>query len=128
MTILCVDNHPILLKGLIQNVQSIVPDALVYGFARAQETMEFAERHGCDVLFCEIELYHNGGIRLAEQIRQRFPQANIIFVTVCSEKEHAREVMRLRPSGYLIKPVTREQIAEELRNLRYPVAQDSRCV
>ena len=41
--------------------------------------------------------------------------------TVCAEKEQAKEVLRLRPSGYLTKPATREQIAEELRNLRYPV-------
>lgn len=125
MTILCVDDHPVLLKGLIQDIRSILPHAQVYGFERAAETLAFAEKQGCDVLFCEIELYHSGGIRLAEQIRQRFPQANIIFVTVCSEKEHAREVLRLRPSGYLTKPVTREQVAEELCNLRYPVASEA---
>ena len=79
------------------------------------------------MLFCEIELYNHGGIRLAEQIKALFPRANIIFVTVCSEKEHAKEVLRLRPSGYLIKPATREQIAEELRNLRYSVSDVLLC-
>lgn len=121
MTVLCVDDHPLLLRGLVKAVSCAAPGADVRGFTNSQEALAYAEQHGCDVLLCEIELYHHGGIRLAEQIRQRFPRANIIFVTVCSENEHAREVLKLRPSGYLTKPVTQEQIAEELRNLRYPV-------
>jgi len=119
--VICVDDHPVLLKGLVKNVRSSVPQAEVYGFTAAEEALSFSLAHGCDVLFCEIELYQRSGIWLAEQIRQRFPMANIIFVTVCSEKEHARDVFRLRSSGYLTKPATRGQIAEELRNLRYAV-------
>lgn len=49
------------------------------------------------------------------------PRANIIFVTVCSENEHAKAVMRLKPSGYLTKEATNAQIQEELKNLRYPI-------
>ena len=121
MTVLCVDDHPVLLRGLKENVGLAVPGADIHGFTNGKDALSYAQGHGCDVLFCEIELYNHGGIRLAEQIKALFPRANIICVTVCSEKEHAKEVLRLRPSGYLIKPATREQIAEELRNLRYPV-------
>lgn len=121
MTVLCVDDHPVLLRGLEENVHLAVPDADVYCFSNARDAMSHAEQYGCDVLFTEIDLYHCGGIQLADWISKKFPRANIIFVTVCSEKEYAREVLRLRPSGYLTKPATREQIAEELHNLRYPV-------
>ena len=44
---------------------------------------------------------------------------NIIFHTVCDEKEHAREVMQIKPSGYLVKPAQKEQLAFELNHLRY---------
>ena len=121
MTVLCVDDHPVLLSGLEQNVRLAAPGADIHGFTNSKDALSYAEGHGCDVLLTEIELYNHGGIRLAEQIKALFPRANIIFVTVCSEKEHAEEVLRLRPSGYLTKPATREQIAEELRALRYPV-------
>lgn len=121
MTVLCVDDHPVLLSGLEQNVRLAAPGADIHGFTNSKDALSYAEGHGCDVLLTEIELYNHGGIRLAEQIKALFPRANIIFVTVCSEKEHAEEVLRLRPSGYLTKPATREQIAEELRDLRYPV-------
>lgn len=122
MTVLCVDDHSVILNGLEQDVRAAVPQADIHSFTNGSDALAFAQEHGCDVLFCEIELYKHGGLRLAEQIRAMYPRANIIFVTVCSEKEHAKEVLRLRPSGYLTKPATREQIAEELQNLRYPVS------
>ena len=44
---------------------------------------------------------------------------NIIFLTVCDEKEHAKEVFKIKPSGYLVKPANKEQLESELKNLRY---------
>ena len=45
---------------------------------------------------------------------------NIIFFTVCDEKEHAKEViMKIKPSGYLVMPAKKEQLEAELKNLRY---------
>lgn len=121
MQVICVDDHPVLLEGLVKEVQSVLPTANVSGFTKAAKAYDFAERSGCDVLFCEIALYANGGMTLAERIREKFPHANIIFATVCSEKEFAKNVLQIRASGYITKPVTRRRVEEELRNLRYPV-------
>jgi YesN/AraC family two-component response regulator len=38
---------------------------------------------------------------------------------VCDEKEYAKEVMKIKPSGYLVKPAKKEQLEAELKNLRY---------
>lgn len=116
------DDHPVLLRTLKDSARCALPHSAVYAFTKAGEAIACARRHGCDVLLCEIELYGQSGMLLAEEIQRVNPKVNIIFVTVCSEKEHAREVLRLKPSGYLTKPATREQIIRELRELRYPVA------
>ena len=121
MQIICVDDHQVLLDGLVNTVQHLVEKADVRGFLKAKDALAFAKKNGCDILFCEIQLYANGGMTLAEQIRKHFPRANIIFTTVCSENEHAKEVMDVRLSGYITKPVTKAKIREELYNLRYPV-------
>ena len=121
MQIICVDDHPVLLDGLVNTVQHLVQNADVRGFMKAEDALTFAIQNGCDILFCEIQLYANGGMTLAEQIRKHFPRANIIFTTVCSENEHAKEVMDVRLSGYITKPVTKVRVMEELHNLRYPV-------
>ena len=121
MTVMCVDDHPILLNGLKTSVQRMYPDADIYDFTKVNEALACAQEHGCDVLLCEIEMYSQNGMRLAEKIKKINPRVNIIFVIVCGEREHAREVLKLKPSGYLTKPATQEQIMQELRELRYSV-------
>ena len=94
----------------------------VQAFLSTAPALRYAEEFGCDVLLCEINPPRLEGLFLAEKIKALNPKVNIIFVTVCSESEHAREVLRLKPSGYLTKEATNGQILEELQNLRYPVA------
>ena len=121
MTIVCVDNTPIMLQSLKENAQSAYPDANVQTFLSEAPALEYAEAFGCDVLLCEINPPRLEGLFLAEKMKKLNPRLNIIFVTVCSESEHARAVMRLKPSGYLTKEATGDQILEELQNLRYPL-------
>ena len=59
------------------------------------------------------------GLALAKSMKILNSKVNIIFLTVCDEKEHAKEVMKIKPSGYLVKPANKEQLAYELNNLRY---------
>ena len=119
MTVVCVDDHPIMLKGLSKNIRQILPDAMIGAFANAEEAMAFSEQNGCDVLISEIELSGMDGLTLAQRIKRFNSKVNIIFLTVCDEKEHAKEVMRIKPSGYLVKPAKVEQLEAELKNLRY---------
>ena len=119
MTIVCVDDHPIILKGLSQNIQHIMPDAAVHAYGRGEEALAFVTENGCDILISEIELCGTDGLTLAKSVKELNPEVNIIFLTVCDEREYAREVLKIKPSGYLVKPAKKEQLEFELRNLRY---------
>ena len=119
MTIVCVDDHPIMLRGLSHTIRQLFPEADVTAFEGANEAMEYVREKGCDILISEIELYGVNGLTLAKEIKRLNPRVNIIFLTVCDEKEYAREVLKIKPSGYLVKPASREQLEAELKNLRY---------
>lgn len=122
MTIVCVDNTPIMLQSLKENAEKAYPSADIQTFLSAGPALDYTVKHGCDVLLCEINPPRLEGLFLAEKVKELNPKVNIIFVTVCSESEHAKAVMRLKSSGYLTKEATNAQILEELQNLRYPVA------
>ena len=119
MRIVCVDDHPIMLQGLTQSIQKILPDATVYSFQRAEDALSYITENGCEILISEIELCGTDGLTLAQKVKNLFPTVNIIFLTVCDEKEHAREVLKIKPSGYLVKPANPNQLEFELKNLRY---------
>jgi YesN/AraC family two-component response regulator len=119
MTIVCVDDHSVILKGIKQSVEQILPNARIAAFTNADDALGFAQEKGCDVLISEIELCGVDGLTLAKRVKQVNPRVNIIFLTVCDEREHAKEVFQIRPSGYLLKPAKKEQLELELNNLRY---------
>ena len=119
MTIVCVDDHSVMLQGIRQSVEQIMPDASIAAFANADDAIGFANENGCDVLISEIELCGVDGLTLAKKVKKMNPKVNIIFLTVCDEKEYAQEVFNIKPSGYLLKPAKEEQLEAELKNLRY---------
>ena len=121
MIVICVENTPIMLQNQKENAEKAYPYADVRAFRTAELALQYAETVGCDILLCEINPPRLEGLFLAEKIKNITQKVNIIFVTVCSESEHAKAVMKLKPSGYLTKEATNEQILEELQNLRYPV-------
>ena len=119
MTIVCVDDQPVMLRGLTKSLRKLSPNAEIKTVGCAEDALKFIRQNGCDVLIPEIELYGMDGLTLAKQVKQINPKVNIIFLTVCDEREHAKEVFRLKPSGYLVKPANPEQLEIELTNLRY---------
>ena len=70
MTVVCVDDHPVMLKGLSKSVEQILPDATIGAFANAENALRFAEEKGCDVLVSEIELSGVDGLTLAKKIKK----------------------------------------------------------
>ena len=68
MTIVCVDDHPITLKGLSQNITQILPNAQTHAFSRGDEAFDFVKNNGCDVLISEIELIGMDGLSLAKSV------------------------------------------------------------
>lgn len=108
-----------MLKGTKRSIEQILPNASIAAFTNADDALSFTKKNGCDVLISEIELLGVDGLTLAKSIKKINPKVNIIFLTVCDEKEYAKEVLKIKPSGYLLKPAKREQLETELNNLRY---------
>ena len=76
MTIVCVDDHPIMLRGLYQNIKNLFPNAKVNTFESSDEAYDFVKANSCDVLISEIELRGDNGITLANKISPTVFQKN----------------------------------------------------
>ncbi len=123
LNVLCVDDSRLTLLSLRRKIGCIVPEARVTACRNARQAVDSARKNGCDVLLTELDIggSETGGLELARRIREINPNVNIIFVTVASEWEHAKDVLQVRPSGYVRKPFNQEELAGEFANLRYAV-------
>ena len=119
MRILCVDDEPLMLQMLEMAVREAQPDADITAFSKQTDLLNEAKANGCDIAFLDIHMRGMNGVELAKELKAVNPKMNIIFVTGYSE--YTGDAMRLHASGYIMKPVTAEDVAHELSDLRFPV-------
>jgi len=123
MIILAVDDERRALNTLIQAIQSAVPEASVEGHFAVKDSLDFAKANKVDVAFLDIQMPEMNGLLFAMNLKEINPKTNIIFVT--SYSKYALDAMELHPSGYVMKPATKEKVELELKNLRFPVLSES---
>lgn len=70
------------------------------------------ESSGFDLYILDVMMPEMTGIQLAETIRGRGGQAEILFLTV--SREYAVDAFAVRASGYLLKPVSKAGFDEEV--------------
>ena len=119
MRILCVDDEPLMLKMLEMAIRDAKPDADITAHKKQADLLEDARKNGCDIAFLDIHMRGMNGVERAKALKEVNPKMNIIFVTGYSE--YAGEAMSLHASGYIMKPVTKEKIKQELEDLRFPI-------
>ena len=122
MKIIAVDDEQIALEGLVRSIKKAAPDAQVEGFRKPRLALDFAEAHGFDVAFLDIEMRSMNGIDCAKRLLAIKPQGNIIFTTGYSD--YTLEAFGIHASGYVLKPVTPAKIEQELASLRFPVQEN----
>ena len=124
MRIIALDDEELALEGLMDAIRGCAPDAELHGFSYAEDVLAFIETHSCDVAFLDVEMAGLNGVELAEQLKLRNPDVNIIFATGFSA--YQSPAFDLHASGYLMKPITAEKVKKELDNLRRPVPESKR--
>ena len=119
MKILCLDDEALALKMLEMCIKQVKPDADISAFDNQNELLEYAGKNGCDVAFLDIHMRGMDGIEVAKRLKKINPKMNIIFVTGFSE--YKGNAMDMKASGYIMKPVTKEEVKRELSELRFPI-------
>ena len=119
MRILCLDDEELALQMLEMCVKKAKPEAEVWSFDDQDALLEDAEESGCDVAFLDIHMRGMNGVEVAKRLKDINPKMNIIFVTGFSE--YKADAMDMKASGYIMKPVTVEEVKEELDNLRFQI-------
>lgn len=119
MNIIAVDDERAALWLIEQVLRDVAKDAQVACFASAEQALAHAREAQVDIAFLDIEMDGMNGLALAKRLKDIQGRMNIIFVTGYSA--YSVSAFDLRASGYVLKPIDPQRVAEELQNLRYPI-------
>ena len=113
--ILLVDDQPLLRQGF-GLVLSGEEDLLVVGEAGdGIEAVHRAEEMAPDVVVMDVRMPRSTGIEAARRIRERLPDTKVIMLTVSDSEEDLYAAVKAGASGYLLKEVSIEELADAVR-------------
>ena len=116
--VIMVDDRKIFLTGALPILEEVLPNAIIMGFTRPSEAIEFAKANRIALAFLDIEMGKMNGFELCRMLLEINPRTNIIFLT--AYMEYSLDAWSTGASGFLLKPITAENVRLQLKNLRYP--------
>ena len=122
MNILLVDDEIPALCELRDAVTSVLPNARIYDFSKAQKAMDFSETTPVDIAFLDINMRFMDGIIMAKKLLSLYPDCNIIFCT--GYTEYALDALNTYCSDYILKPVSQEKVKKATEHLRHPISEE----
>ena len=116
MIAIAVDDEALMLGALVAAIEESSDISAVTKFSDCEEALEFVRGNAIDVAFLDINMRGMGGLALAEKILETRPNCKIVFCT--GYEEYAIPAFKLHASGYLMKPISAEDVQVEIDNIK----------
>lgn len=116
MIAIAVDDEPLMLGALTKAIKTSDDIGSVADFTSCEEALDYVKNMPIDIAFLDINMRGMGGLSLAEKIITLCPTCQIVFCT--GYEEYAIPAFKLHASGYLMKPVSAEDVQTEIDNIK----------
>ena len=116
MIAIAVDDEALMLGALVAALEASPDITEIAKFSDCEAALNFAKNTHVDIAFLDINMRGMGGLALAESILAARPDCKIVFCT--GYEEYAIPAFRLHASGYLMKPISAEDVQGEIDNIK----------
>ena len=116
--VIIVDDRKIVLSGALPILEQTMPNALIMGFTRPSEAIDYAKSNRIALAFLDIEMGKISGLDLCRTLLKINPRTNVVYLT--AYVSYSFDAWSTGACGFMLKPITPEGIQKQLKNLRYP--------
>ena len=116
MIAIAVDDEVLMLGALSSAIKASPDVTQVAEFSSCEDALEFVQNNTVDIAFLDINMRGMGGLDLAKRIVSACPDCRVVFCT--GYEEYAIQAFKLHASGYLMKPISAEDVQEEIDNIK----------
>lgn len=103
ITILIVDDHPIVLKGIHALLSSSFPRASIMDAAGVGEAEEILMRHDVDIMITDLDLNGESGTTLIRHVRDIRPATQVVVYTMHEEPWSVSEIDSMDVEAVVMK-------------------------
>ncbi len=113
--VLIADDHALFRRGLEMVLEEEDDIDLVGQASDGTEAVAVAGESLPDIVLMDIRMPKSSGIEACRGIKEVAPSAKIVILTISDEEEDLFEAIRAGASGYLLKDIPLDEVAEAVR-------------
>jgi DNA-binding NarL/FixJ family response regulator len=113
--VLIVDDHALFRRGLQMVLEGETDIDVVGEAGDGQEAIERSESTTPDVVLMDVRMPKRSGIEATRTIKDTLPSTKILMLTISDEEADLYEAIKAGASGYLLKEISIEEVADAVR-------------
>ena len=115
INVMLVDDHEVVLEGLIRILEKQGGIKIVTVARSAEEALEKIVRFPVDVIIVDIQLPGMNGIELIRRVKTDYPEIEAITLTVFDDEQLAKQAIKAGAIGYVIKDAAKDELVKAVR-------------
>jgi DNA-binding NarL/FixJ family response regulator len=115
--ILCVDDHPLLRKGICSVITSQPDMLLIAEASNGREAIDLFRKQRPDVTLMDLRLPGMSGVDAMIAIRGEFPDARIIILTTFEGDVEVQRALKAGARAYMLKTMPPEDMIQTIRQV-----------
>ena len=121
MRIAVCDDDVKIAEYISDKISEYTPDCSVNTFSNPDSLMTFLCSNETDLIFMDIVLEDKNGIDVAAKIAKKYPKVMTVFITAFADKFSEEIFLKLKPYGYLHKPLKTEILHHYLDSANHDI-------
>lgn len=110
ITVFLADDHTIVRKGLVSLLVEQEDIAVVGEAENGREALALIEQLKPDVVVMDITMPLLNGLEATRQIKRRWPQIQVVILTIHTTEEYIFQILQAGASGYVAKQAAPQEL------------------
>lgn len=117
MKILLCDDHHIVRVGIKHLLQQLPDVTVILEAENGNEAIAVLKRESFDIVILDISLPGISGLEVLQLIKTRWPNINILMLSMHPQEQYAIQALKMGASGYLTKDTAFEELIAAVKKI-----------
>lgn len=118
MKVFLVDDHAIMLDGLVALLQTDSEMQIVGTAGTVGQAMDFLKMNHVDVVVTDYNLPDDDGLSLVRKVKRLWPEMKILVLSMHNEPHLVKEILKEGIDGYVLKKDSKDELIDALYSVK----------
>ena len=110
INIVAADDHPLILKGLIDIINNTSKYSVIAGSTSSECALKLIEEHKPEIAILDINMADMNGLKAAKIVRENNADIKIVMLTMYNDENYFNEAIDIGVDAYLLKDCFADEI------------------